>query len=85
MLDDKDIKKLIEVFPIKEEIVSKEEFENFRGEIRKEFSNLHTAIDAYAKKSDTYFQEMLMLARKVDRHEKWIKQIAEKLGVKLEH
>jgi len=28
---------------------------------------------------------MVMLARKVDRHEKWIQQIAEKLGIKLEY
>lgn len=35
-------------------------------------NDLMTAIDAYAKKADTYFQEMLMLAQKIDRHEKWI-------------
>ena len=27
----------------------------------------------------------LLLRSKVDRHEKWIQQIAEKLGVKLEY
>jgi len=48
-------------------------------------NNLLNAIDAYAKKADTYFQEMVMLSHKVDRHEKWIQQIADKLGVKLEH
>lgn len=37
------------------------------------------------KKRDTYFQEMVMLSHKVDRHEKWIKQLAEKLGIKLEY
>jgi uncharacterized coiled-coil DUF342 family protein len=54
-------------------------------EMKKDFINLQTSVDAYAKKADTYFQEMVMLAHKVDRHEKWIRQIAEKLGIKLEY
>ncbi len=41
-------------------------------------------VDAYAKKADTYFQEMLMLANKVDRMEKWIHQIAKKVRIQLE-
>jgi hypothetical protein len=36
-------------------------------------------------KADKYFQEMLMLAKKVDRHEKWLMQIADKIGIKLEY
>jgi len=54
-------------------------------EVKKDFVDLQTSVDAYAKKADTYFQEMMMLAHEVDRHEKWIKQIAEKLGIKLEY
>lgn len=42
-------------------------------------------LDTYAKKADTYFQEMVVLTHKVDRHEKWIQQLAGKLGVKLEY
>ena len=45
---------------------------------------LADAIDAYAKKADTYFQEMVMLAHKVDKMDKWIHQIADKVGIKLE-
>ena len=85
MLDEKDIQKFIKVFPTREEVVSKQEFESFREEMKDEFSKLYTAIDAYAKKADSYFQEMLMLANKVDRHEKWFHQLADKLGVKLEY
>jgi len=33
--------------------------------------------------ADTYFQEMLMLSKKVDRMERWIMEIAEKVGIKL--
>lgn len=83
MLTGEDIQKIIEanreVFP------AKEEFELFKEEIIKSFSDLQTSVDAYAKKADAYFQEMVMLAHKVDRHEKWIHQIAEKLNIKLEH
>ncbi len=54
-------------------------------EIKNDFVDLQTSVDAYAKKADTYFQEMLMLAQKIDRHEKWIQQLAQKLGIKLEY
>ena len=52
---------------------------------KSDINELINAIDAYAKKADTYFQEMVMLSHKVDRQEKWIHQIAEKLGLKLEY
>jgi hypothetical protein len=45
---------------------------------------LMTAIDAYAQKADTYFQEMVMLAHKVDKMDKWIHQIADKIGLRLQ-
>jgi len=48
-------------------------------------NNLMNAIDSYAKKADTYFSEMVALSHKVDRHEKWLMQIAEKVGINLEH
>lgn len=70
---------------LQEIFATKEDLEAFREEVRKSFSNLHTAIDGYAKKVDTYAQEMIMLAHKVDRHEKWLHQIADKLGIKLEY
>jgi len=50
-----------------------------------DIDNLLNAVDAYAKKADTFFQEMVMLSHKVDRHEKWFHLIAEKLGIKLEY
>ncbi len=72
--------KLFDVFATKENI--QEIVKNLST--KEDFNNLLNAVDAYAKKADTYFQEMVMLAHKVDRHEKWIQQLAEKLGVKLE-
>lgn len=81
MLEDKDVQKLIEVFATREEVATKKDLE----ELRKDFARLESGVDAYAKKADTYFQEMVMLGHKVDRHEKWIQQLAKKLGVKLEY
>ncbi|MBZ9571932.1 hypothetical protein KJA15_01160 [Patescibacteria group bacterium] len=83
MLTEEDVQKIIEanreVFP------TKEDFENFKQELREGFSDLQTSVDAYAKKADDYFKEMVALSHKVNRHERWIQQIAEKLGIKLEY
>ncbi|HEY4494939.1 MAG: hypothetical protein A3I24_01645 [Candidatus Harrisonbacteria bacterium RIFCSPLOWO2_02_FULL_41_13b] len=55
------------------------------NELNVNFNNLVNAVDAYAHKADAYFQEMVALAHKVDRHEKWLQEIAEKLGIKLKY
>jgi len=83
MLTNEDIQNLIKA---QEEVfITKKEFDDFKDEYKKDFNDLLTAVDNYAKKADDYFQEMVMLTRKVDRHEKWLLQIAEKLGIKLEY
>ncbi len=61
------------------------EAENERADIRNEVKDLQGAVDAYAKKADAYFQEMVALSHKVDRHEKWLRQVAEKLDIKLDY
>ena len=83
MLNQEDIQNIIEAQ--KEIFPAKEDFEEFKEEIRKDFSNLLTSVDTYAHKANGYFQEMVMLTHKVDRHEKWLLEIAEKLGVKLKY
>ena len=80
MLTDEDIKKLIEVFATREEVVTKLDLEG----LRKDFSDLQTAVDNYAKRADAFFQEMVVLTHKVDRLEKWVQQIAKKVGIELE-
>ena len=70
-----------ELGDIKENLQALEDHKADKSDI----NDLMTAVDAYAKKADTYFQEMVMLAHKVDRHEKWMHQLADKLGVKLEY
>ena len=83
MLNQEDIRNIIEAQ--KEIFPTKEDFEGFKEEMRKDFSDLLTSVDTYAHKADGYFQEMVMLTHKVDRHEKWLLEIAEKLGVKLKY
>jgi hypothetical protein len=79
MLDEKDLQKLVEL------LVTKTDLDSFKEEYRKDFSNLEKSVDDYAVKADKFFQELVMLSNKVDRHEKWLLQIAEKLGLKLEY
>jgi len=102
MLEDKDIQKMKDVFPTKEDLeltfsqhttkvmeifATKEDLKEAVKNLstKEDFNKLLTAVDSYAKKADTYFQEMVMLSHKVDRNEKWIQQLADKLGIKLEY
>ena len=83
MLNNEDIQKIIKaeqgIF------ATKNDLENFREEMRNNFSELLTSVDGYNKKAETFFQELIMTSHKIERHEKWIHQIAKKLGVKLEY
>ncbi len=95
MLTDKDIKKLTNALVGRDEFqtantkmlneifITRKDLEDFRKETKESFSNLQTSIDRLAKILEDYIQEMKMLAVKVDRHEKWIFQIAKKLDMKL--
>ncbi len=83
MLTNEDIKKIIEANS--ELFATKGDLAEFREEMRKNFSDLQSAVDSYAHKADAYFQEMVALSHKVNRLEKWIHQIAEKSGIKLEY
>lgn len=83
MLTDKDIEKIIEAE--QKVFATKADLEGMKDDLREDFSKLETSVDNYAKKADTYFQEMVALSHKVDKHEKWLHQIAEKLGIKLEY
>ena len=75
------ITKEIEIFATKKDL--KEAVKNLST--KEDFNKLLTAVDSYAKKVDAFAQEMVMLAHKVDRHEQWLHQIADKLGIKLEY
>lgn len=79
MLTQKDIQNLIRA---SEEIfATKKDYE----EMRQDFSKLQTSVDGYALRADKYFQEMLLLSHKVDRHERWIFELADKAKIKLNY
>lgn len=50
---------------------------------KKDVNKLIESVDAYMKLGERYYQEMTALTLKVDRLEKWLYQIAEKVGIKL--
>jgi uncharacterized coiled-coil DUF342 family protein len=77
MLEEQDIQRLSQV------LATKAELQAAVDNLVMKNDEILNAIDAYANKADTYFQEMVMLSHKVDRHERWILQLAEKLGVTL--
>lgn len=52
---------------------------------KKQFDQVMNSIDGLSKLITDYHQEMMMLAHKVDRMERWIHQIAKKTGVKLSY
>lgn len=83
MLNDEDINKIIKVF--EGAFATKQDLHDMEEKIHKDFSDLIISIDGYAKKADIYYQEMMMLSVKVDRHDRWLQQIADKLNLKLEY
>jgi hypothetical protein len=55
------------------------------AELKDAFSSLQGSVDAYAKRADAYFQEMVVLTHTVQRHDRWLQQIAKQLGITLEY
>jgi hypothetical protein len=77
MLTIDDIKLLIEAE--KEVFPTKADFE----ELRTDFNTLQTSVDKYAKKTDTYHQELTVWFNKVKMLEEWAKKVSEKVGIAL--
>ncbi len=50
-----------------------------------EVNKLVDAVDAYMKQGEDYRQEVVLLGNQVNRHERWIQKIAEKLDLKLDN
>jgi archaellum component FlaC len=55
------------------------------ADLKQTVHSLVDSIDKLAKAVDDLRIEYSAIAMKVDRHEKWFRQIAEKLGLKLEY
>lgn len=61
MLSNEELKQIINAH--KEVFATKMDLADFRDEMRKNNSNVLTAVDTYGSKADKYFQEMVMLSR----------------------
>ncbi|MBI2644256.1 MAG: hypothetical protein HYW95_01950 [Candidatus Wildermuthbacteria bacterium] len=82
MLTSEDIQKLLEVLATKEDVA---EIKTELLDLKETVHELIIAIDRLAKAVDDLRIEYAAVVMKVDRHEKWFHQIAEKLGIKLEY
>ena len=69
-----------EVVAVKEDV---RELKTTIAELQETVHELVTAVDKLAKAVDDLHIEYSVIAMQATRHEKWIQQIAEKLGLKL--
>ncbi len=75
-----------------EKFLTIDEFDQFRIEVKEEFKELRVAIqsltnavDGLVKAVSDLKTEYWAINSQLTRHEKWIQQIAEKTGLKLEY
>ena len=77
-----DIKKLLEIVATKEDI--KDLKQDITG-LREVVQALTIAVDRLVKAVSDLKTEYTVIGAQISRHEKWILQLAEKLGVNLEY
>jgi len=87
MLTDKDIAKLTSVLATKQEVI---EIKTELAEVRKDIDGLRETVQGLLSAVDKLVQaihelrtEYSAMGLQLNRHEKWIKEIAGKVGVKL--
>lgn len=80
MLTSTDIKKLLTVLATKRDL---EEVKEEMVSLRRTVQNLTSSIDGLAKAVDDFRIEYSAITSELGRHERWIRQIAEKAGVRL--
>ncbi|MBU1091947.1 hypothetical protein KKA27_03760 [Patescibacteria group bacterium] len=73
---------LIEIFPTREEF---EEIKDGLDSLREILQGLAVNVDKFIGITADLKQEYAMMNTQTDRHEKWIKQIADKVGVQLKY
>ncbi len=81
MLTNEDIKKIVEVVATKEDI---NELKQDMAGLRESVQALTISVDKLVKAVDDLRTEYVAITNQINRHEKWIHQLAEKLGIKLE-
>ena len=80
MLDNEDINKLTSVLASKKDV---EEIKNDLGNLKELVQGLIVASDSIAKSIGKLTLEYTAISSQLSRHDRWIKQIAEKVGLKL--
>lgn len=82
MLTDQDISKLAAVLATKQDIV---ELTDRIVKLEESVNALTTSIDGLIGELKKLRTEYSAMSNKLNRHETWIKQLAQKLGVNLEY
>ena len=80
MLNDEDINKLVSVLASKKDI---EEIKSDFSDLKELVQGLIVSTDNMAKAVGNLGIEYSAISSQLSRHENWIKQIAEKVGLKL--
>ena len=80
MLDDKDINKLTSVLASKSDVT---EIKQELVDLKELVQGLIVASDSLAKSISELTLEYAAISSQLSRHDQWIKQIAEKVGLKL--
>jgi len=80
MLTDKDIGKLASVLATRQEV---KEIKDDTEALRESMQALITAVDKLVKPIDDLRMEYAAVSSQLSRHEKWIKDVAKKVGIKL--
>lgn len=73
-------------------MVTNSEFQTFKIEVKQELSSLHdevrlltNSIDRLVKSIETLTEEYSAISVRIDRHERWLQQVADKVGIKLDY
>ncbi len=80
MLNDQDIDRLTSVLASKKDV---EEIRGDLGDLKELVQGLIISNDSIAKSIGDLTLEYVAIKHQINRHEEWIKQIAEKVGLKL--
>ncbi|MDD2913267.1 MAG: hypothetical protein PHH17_02050 [Candidatus Pacebacteria bacterium] len=82
MLTNEDIQKLLEVLATKEDVI---EIKKDIVDLREAIQGLSLSVDKLVKGISDLTMEYSAMNSQLNRHEKWIRQVAEKLEIKLDY
>ncbi len=83
MLSNNDIKRIMEA--CRTEFVTRQEFNEFKEEMRANFAALISILDGMAKQISEINQEIKMIKVQLARHDRWHHQVADHIDIDLEY